>query len=227
MGANQSTDLTQDFRTGFLLRTPPIQQWLAQGVGTLVAVFIAPLMFRLFMTAYPCVIDLEAERCTFSAPSVQAWRAVAVAVTDPNFPIPKSSGIFSIIFSIIGAVMVLIRHFVWVGRLEWMKTYHPNMMCVSLAFVLPQTYCKCNHHCLAHNNRLTILPDGTAMVMGSSVAYVWAKKNPKHYDIFCYAIAAGLIAGEGIGGVVNAILQVANVSGDKYGSKVGCTPDGC
>jgi OPT family oligopeptide transporter len=209
MGANQSTDLTQDFRTGFLLRTPPIQQWLAQGVGTLVAVFIAPLMFRLFMTAYPCVIDLEAERCTFSAPSVQAWRAVAIAVTDPNFPIPKSSGIFAIVFSIIGAVMVLIRHFVWVGRLEWVKAYHPNMMCISLAFVLPQTYY------------------GTAMVMGSGAAYVWAKKNPKNYDIFCYAIAAGLIAGEGIGGVINAILQVANVSGEFYGSTVGCLPGGC
>jgi uncharacterized oligopeptide transporter (OPT) family protein len=51
MGANQSTDLTQDFRTGFLLRTPPVQQWIAQGVGTCVAVFVAPLMFRLFMAA--------------------------------------------------------------------------------------------------------------------------------------------------------------------------------
>jgi OPT oligopeptide transporter protein len=51
MGANQSTDLTQDFRVGFLLRTPPNQQWIAQGVGTVVAVFVAPLMFILFMQA--------------------------------------------------------------------------------------------------------------------------------------------------------------------------------
>jgi OPT family oligopeptide transporter len=205
MGANQSTDLTSDFRTGFLLRTPPIQQWIAQGVGTLVAVFIAPLMFRLFMAAYPCVLDLElADKCQFSAPSVQAWRAVAVAVTDPTFPIPKSSGIFSIVFSIIGAVLVLVRHYVWVGRLEWVRTYHPNMMCVALAFVLPQTYY------------------GTAMCIGSGAAYIWAKKNPRTYELFCYAIAAGLIAGEGIGGVVNAVLQVANAAGDKYGYNGGC-----
>ena len=52
LGANQAADLTQDFRTGFLLRTPPNQQWLAQGIGTAVAVFIAPLMFILFMQAY-------------------------------------------------------------------------------------------------------------------------------------------------------------------------------
>jgi hypothetical protein len=141
MGANQATDLTQDFRTGFLLRTPPIQQWLVQGIGTFVAIFLAPAMFQLFMTAYPCVILME-DKCAFSAPSVAAWRAVAIAVTDPTLPIPKSSGIFAIVFAIFGSFMVVLRHYVWTGRLEWVRKYHPNMMCVSLAFVLPQTYCK-------------------------------------------------------------------------------------
>lgn len=82
------------------------------------------------------------DECAFTYPSVAAWRAVAVAVTDPDFPIPKSSGIFSIIFAILGVVMVLIRHYVWVGKLEWMKKWHPNMMCISLAFVIPQTVCR-------------------------------------------------------------------------------------
>jgi uncharacterized oligopeptide transporter (OPT) family protein len=141
MGANQSTDLTADFRTGFLLRTPPIQQWLAQGIGTLVAVFVAPLMFRLFMRAYPCIITME-EECPFSYPSVAAWRAVAIAVTDPTFPIPKSSGYFSIAFATFGSFMVLLKQYAWRGKLEWVKDYHPNMMCIALAFVLPQTYCE-------------------------------------------------------------------------------------
>lgn len=139
MGANQSTDLVCDFRTGFLLRTPPNQQWFAQGVGTIVAVFLAPAMFVLFGAAYPCILDAEAETCPFSVPSVAAWRATAIAVTDPTFPIPPSSGYFAIAFSIFGALMVLVRHFLWVGKWEWMRTYHPNMMCFGLAFVLPQT----------------------------------------------------------------------------------------
>lgn len=139
MGANQSTDLTADFRVGFLLRTPPIQQWIAQCVGTVVAVFLAPGMFVLFATAYPCILDTEAPTCAFSAPSVAAWRAVAVAVTDPVFPIPKSSGIFAIVFAVLGAGVVLVRHLLLVGRWEWARAYSPNMMCVSLAFVLPQS----------------------------------------------------------------------------------------
>ncbi|KAF2643086.1 oligopeptide transporter [Massarina eburnea CBS 473.64] len=204
MGANQSTDLVADFRTGFLLRTPPIQQWIAQGVGTVVAVFLAPAMFQLFATAYPCIIDINADTCAFQVPSVAAWRATAVAVTDPTFPIPSSSGIFAIVFAIFGSAMVVVRHYVWVGNLAWMRTYHPNMMCIGLAFVLAQT-----HY-------------GTAMTIGSAVAYVWQKKNPEQFDVYGYAIAAGLIAGEGIGGVINAVFQVAGISGDKYGSSVAC-----
>lgn len=56
MGANQASDLVSDFRVGFLLRTPPNQQWLAQGLGTIVAVFLAPALFVLFTKAYPCII---------------------------------------------------------------------------------------------------------------------------------------------------------------------------
>ena len=209
MGANQSTDLVCDFRTGFLLRTPPNQQWLAQGLGTIVAVFLAPAMFQLFATAYPCIIDINADVCAFAIPSVSAWRATAVAVTDPSFPIPRTSGIFAIVFSIFGSIMVIIRHYVWVGRLEWVKAYHPNMMCIALAFVIPQTVY------------------GTAQVMGAVPAYFWAKKHPRSFDIFGYAIAAGLIAGEGIGGVINAIFQVAGISGDKYGSTIACPAASC
>ncbi|KAF2709777.1 oligopeptide transporter [Pleomassaria siparia CBS 279.74] len=204
MGASQSTDLVCDFRTGFLLRTPPNQQWLAQGVGTIVAVFLAPAMFQLFATAYPCIIDATADTCVFAIPSVSAWRATAVAVTDPTFPIPRTSGIFAIVFSIFGSIMVIIRHYVWVGKLEWVKAYHPNMMCIGLAFVLAQTVY------------------GTAMVMGSAVAAIWSKRNPASFDIYGYAIAAGLIAGEGIGGVINAVFQIANIGGSTYGTMAGC-----
>jgi uncharacterized oligopeptide transporter (OPT) family protein len=64
------------------------------------------------------------------------------------------------------------------------------------------------------------------MVIGSGAAHIWAKRNPGSFEIFGYAIAAGLIAGEGIGGVINAIIQVANVAGDRFGTNVGC-PQAC
>jgi len=209
MGASQATDLVCDFRTGFLLRTPPVSQWLAQGLGTIVAIFLAPAMFQLFATAYPCIIDADAETCAFGIPSVSAWRATAVAVTDPTFPIPPSSGYFSIAFAVFGSIMVFVRNYFWVGEREWIRKYHPNMMCIGLAFVLAQTQY------------------GTAMTIGSAVAAYWQAKNPEHFDIYGYAVAAGLIAGEGIGGVINAVFQVAGIAGDKYGTQVACPGDSC
>ncbi|PSK46092.1 hypothetical protein B9Z65_5060 [Elsinoe australis] len=210
IGANQSSDLVGDFRVGFLLRTNPKQQWIAQGLGTIVAVFLAPAMFILFVKAYPCIIDTEADSCPFTGPSIAAWRATAVAVTDPTFPIPKSSGIFAIVFAIFGAFMIVVRHYAYRGTWEKYRVFHPNMMCIGLAFVLPQT-----HY-------------GTAMLMGALPAYFWAKKNPQHFDIYGYAVAAGLIAGEGIGGVINAIFQIAGIAGpDPYGTQVGCPALSC
>jgi uncharacterized oligopeptide transporter (OPT) family protein len=51
VAAGQSSDLVGDFRVGFLLRTPVNQQWMAQGIGTVIATFLAPCLFWLFMQA--------------------------------------------------------------------------------------------------------------------------------------------------------------------------------
>ncbi|KAH9840347.1 putative metal-nicotianamine transporter YSL5 [Teratosphaeria destructans] len=213
MGANQASDLVSDFRVGFLLRTSPKQQFLAQGLGTVVAVFLAPALFMLFAKAYPCIVTISndaAAKCPFSAPSVTAWRAVTVAIVDPVFPVPKSSGIFAIIFSIFGAIMIVIRQYAYTGKWAKYKAYHPNMMCIGLSFVLPQT-----HY-------------GTAMVIGAVPAAIWATKNPKHFDIYGYAVAAGLIAGEGIGGVVNAIFEIIGIAGPTpYGTQIACPARSC
>jgi len=162
---------------------------------------IAP---SLFMKAYPCVIDLTAEKCTFAAPSVASWRAVAIAVTDPTFPVPNSSGIFSIALGVFSAIVVLFRHNYLVGERAKYCKWVPNFMALGLAFVLPATQY------------------GTAMVIGSIIAVVWAKRYPAGYDIYFFAVAAGMIAGEGMGGVGNALLEIAGVGSSVYASPAGC-----
>lgn len=203
--------MVSDFRVGFLLRTPPNQQWIAQGLGTIVAVFLAPALFVLFTKAYPCIIyPDDYDTCPFTAPSVAAWQAVTVAITDPVFPVPKSSGIFAIVLSVVGVALIFVRHYAYVGSWAKYRQYHPNMMCIGLAFTLPQTQY------------------ATAMLIGAIWAYFWAKKNPTHFDIYGYAVAAGLIAGEGIGGVINAIFQIAGIAGPSpYGTNIACPGDSC
>jgi uncharacterized oligopeptide transporter (OPT) family protein len=63
------------------------------------------------------------------------------------------------------------------------------------------------------------------MLTGALIAFFWAKKNPVSFDVYCYAIAAGMIAGEGMGGVFNAVLEIAGAGSSTYGSAVGCPGD--
>lgn len=44
-GADVAVALASDFRTGFLLRTPPVKQWYAQMIGTFISVWLAPGIF--------------------------------------------------------------------------------------------------------------------------------------------------------------------------------------
>ncbi|KAL7626070.1 hypothetical protein AAE478_002840 [Parahypoxylon ruwenzoriense] len=208
-GADVAMSLTSDFRTGFLLGTPPIKQWYAQGLGTIISVFLAPGMFVLFTTAYPCILDASAEHCPFAVPSVAAWAAVAQAVTDPNVKIPLTSGIFSIVMGVFCVAQVVFRHFYLVGSREKYREYLPNWGAIALSFVLP-------------NPVFT-----TAAMFGAIVAWGWRKWNIKSFDLYGYAVAAGFIAGEGLGGVVGAVLQIAGVSGDVLGTSVGCPAGYC
>ncbi|KAF2139769.1 uncharacterized protein K452DRAFT_275283 [Aplosporella prunicola CBS 121167] len=208
IGANQAADLVGDFRVGFLLRTAPKTQWLAQSLGTAVAVLLAPAIYILFATAYPC-IHATADNCAFHAPSVAAWRAVAVAVTDPAFAIPASSARFSVALAAFGCTSTLVRQFAWTGSRAWLRAWHPNMMVVALPFVIPTTVV------------------GSAMAVGACAAALWARRSPASHAEFAHSVAAGMMAGEGIGGVLSAVIHVMGLSGDLYGTTWGCPAGMC
>ncbi|CAG9982234.1 unnamed protein product [Clonostachys byssicola] len=206
--ADISNTLVSDFRVGFLLRTPPNLQFYAQGLGALVAVFLAPGIFVLFMSAYPCVWDPNvseevAAKCPFLAPSVTAWKAVAEAVTLPSLPITKSCGIFTICMGVLCAVQAVVKTFWLTGEREKYREYLPNWMSVGVAWVLG--------------------PDSgyaNAIMFGSVTAWWWKKYFPRGFDIYAYSVAAGLIAGEGLAGVINAALELGEVSGSYFGTTI-------
>jgi len=206
--ADVATSLTGDFRTGFLLGTPPVKQWYAQAMGTLISVFLAPGLFVLFTTAYPCILD-GSDHCAFGVPSVAAWAAVARAVTDPSVHIPATAGYFAIAMGLFSVAQVVFRHYYLVGERAKYQIWLPNWGAVALSFVLP-------------NPVFT-----TSALFGAIIAKLWRHYNLAAFDIYCYAIAAGFIAGEGLGGVVAAVLQIADVSGDRYGTTVGCPGGYC
>lgn len=205
--ADVANSLTTDFRIGFLLKTPPKLQFYAQAIGSIVAIFLAPGVFVLFMSAYPCVWDpahLEDPHCPFQAPAVFAWKAVAVAVTDPDFPIPKSSGIFSIVMGVWCVFQALFKNLYLVGSREKYRKWLPNWMSIGVAWVLGADSGYAN-----------------AVLFGAITSWWWRKYFPKNFEVYAFAVAAGLIAGEGLAGVVNAALELGEVSGSYKGTTVG------
>ncbi|KAF9269609.1 OPT oligopeptide transporter [Marasmius fiardii PR-910] len=200
--AAQSSDMCGDLKTGYLLRAKPRNQFIAQLVGSIVAVFLNSGLFLLFTKAAPCIIAADQNgHCTYGAPSVSAWGAVALAVTSPKLPIPKSSGYTAIALSLTAVVCVCIKHW-FIPRKYW--HYVPNWNAIGLGFVVPQTYYS------------------IAMAVGSVMNYYWLKRSPKTYDLYMFAVAAGLLAGEGLGGVFNALLAVIGVDGGHFGTAIGC-----
>ena len=83
------------------------------------------------------------------------------------------------------------------------------MMVIALAFIIPASVY------------------GTAMTIGAVVAAVWSWRQPRGFELFGHAVAAGFMAGEGIGGVVNAVLQIVGWSGEVWGTTVGCPAGVC
>ncbi|KAK4234250.1 OPT oligopeptide transporter protein-domain-containing protein [Achaetomium macrosporum] len=210
-GADMATALVGDFRTGFLIGTSPVKQWIAQCIGAFCSVWLGPGLFVLFTSAYPCIwnpanVD---DHCPFLIPSVSAWKAVAQAVTDPNVKIPLKSGIFAIVMGVVSIIQVVVRHYWLVGPREKYRAWLPNWGAIALSWVIPAPVF------------------ANAALLGAIVAALWRKWSMRTWDIYGYAVAAGFIAGEGLGGVVGAILTLAGVDGATKGTMIACPGGEC
>lgn len=218
---NSLADLMGDFRVGYLLRTPAASQFLGQAIGTLFASLAAPMLFNLFASAYPCIIQhddvnqispdsnhtVNNHRCEFSGPSISTWRAVAVAASvGTSSAVPSTSISFAVWFTALGATVALVRNIIRSS----LKPYFPNMLIMGLAFTMPSP------------------PYGLAMLGGALGARIWRKKKKASYENYLSSVAAGLIAGEGIGGIINGALMIAiGWGGEGWGTRMVCPGGQC
>ncbi|KAI0630922.1 OPT oligopeptide transporter [Trametes polyzona] len=200
--SEQVADMLGDLKTTHLLGASPRVQLYAQCCGALVSIFLSAGMYIVFVKAYPCINTLTNTTCAFPAPDVGAWRAVSVAVSSPSLPIPRSSGITALCLGALAILSTLVKYrFVRPERQAWF----PNWNAVGIAFIL---------------GPLCTYP--MAMLFGSLIALGWRRYWPASAVMYCYAVAAGMIAGEGLGGIANAVLQIAGVSGSVKGTAIGC-----
>ncbi|KAH7250635.1 OPT oligopeptide transporter protein-domain-containing protein [Fusarium solani] len=209
--AMQAGELTTDFKVGYFTGTPPRYQFYGQLLGIIPAIFLSPALYIVFAKAYPCINDLaQAATCGLAAPAAQGYRVIALAITSPQILIPRSSWIFTICVCVFTIGVHIIRHWATKTGRTTLSAWIPNMLMVGIAGILP------------------ITGYGVAIAIGGTVGFVWQKRNPASFGRIGFAVAAGMIGGESLAGLLTAVLNIAKVGGTAfYGTTLGCPGGSC
>jgi len=193
-GAGQAGDLMHDFKCGSILRLPPRTQLIAQMLGVPFGVLGAVPSFLLFLRTYELGGD------EYPAPSAFAWKAVAEVLTGSSSEDGGSAvGVphQAIVLSVLAALFA-----VFVRTLEFKMQYKgtarmkllaekiiPSPMALGIAFIIP--------------------PEFSVMVFfGAFLSGSWRRRNKDSFESLSQLVAAGLLAGSGIAGVVAAGVTI-------------------
>lgn len=99
---------------------------------------------------------------------------------------PQNS-LYAVLGAIIfGIILSLLK------KVEKVQKYLPSGLAMGIAFIVPAYY-------------------SVAMCAGTVMAILWKKKNPTQATALGFAVASGLVAGEGLMGIVTAALTLLGI----------------
>ena len=120
------------------------------------------------------------------APAAHAWKAMALVLTQGFSALPPNT-----MPSVVGAIVLGIL-IACAKKIPTTKKWAPSGMAMGIAFIVPAYY-------------------AIVMFFGSMFLLWWQKSRPQNCEAYAYAVASGLLAGEGLMGVVKAILTMLGV----------------
>lgn len=177
-GASQAADIMQDLKTGHLLGASPRKQLVAQLVGTVIGVLVVVPVFFVFISAY----ELGSEK--LPAPAAFMWKAVAEIMTGGLDMLPANAGWAMLAGLGFGALLPVIRKLA-----PRAAPYTPSGLAFGIAFIVFAFY------------SITIFAGAMAFAL-------WQARRPGSAERFGFAVACGLIAGEGLMGAAVAFYTV-------------------
>jgi len=177
-GASQAADMMQDLKTGHLLGASPRKQFIAQLAGIAAGILICVPIFLLVTNAYPLGSD------KLPAPSAFAWKAMADVLAQ-GFDAMPTNAVYAALFGLaFGAAVPLVRRLA-----PKTQRFLPSGLAFGIAFIIPAFYSFC-------------------FLFGAILYAIWKKRNLANAEALGFAVASGLIAGEGLMGVVTAALKL-------------------
>jgi uncharacterized oligopeptide transporter (OPT) family protein len=176
--AMSSADLLTDLKSGYLLGAHPRKQFLAQFAGIFLGTLVTVVCFRVMV---PNASVLGGNQ--FPAPSAQAWRAVAIALSkglSELGPLKEWSIFIGLLVGIILTVLpkVFPKHEKWI----------PSASGVGLSWTFHWFY-------------------SLLFFLGALFTYAYQKARPELAEEFTYPVASGIIAGGSLMGVLLIFIE--------------------
>ncbi|KAK4775513.1 hypothetical protein SAY87_023474 [Trapa incisa] len=180
-----ASDLTQDFKTGYLTLASPRSMFVSQVIGTAMGCVISPSVFWLFYKAFK---DLGVPGSEYPVPYATVYRGMAALGTEGFSSLPKHCLELCYGFFAAAIVINIIKDAV---PKRWGR-FIPLPMAMAIPFYIGSYF-------------------AIDMCIGSLILFVWEKVNKANADAFGPAVASGLICGDGIWTLPSSILALAGV----------------
>ena len=179
--AGQCADLMHDLRTGQLIGATPGFQIVAQLFGVLTGSFVGALAYVLLIP------DPQAQLITaeWPAPAVATWKAVAEVLSRGLAAMPPGTVWAIVIAGVLGLGLALFDSLSEAP----IKRYLPSASALGFGFVIPAWI-------------------AISLFIGAAVAAIVSRLFPKWSQGRIVIVAAGLIVGESLAGVVGAALSI-------------------
>ncbi|XP_019182693.1 PREDICTED: probable metal-nicotianamine transporter YSL7 [Ipomoea nil] len=181
-----ASDLSQDFKTGYMTLASPRSMFVSQIIGTAMGCVISPCVFWLFYKAFH---DLGQPGSQYPAPYGLVYRNMSILGVEGFSALPKNCLTLCYIFFAGAIVINAIRDAVGKKRARFV----PIPMAMAIPFYLGSYF-------------------AIDMCLGSLILFVWGKVNKRKADAFAPAVASGLICGDGIWTLPQSILALAGVN---------------
>ena len=179
--AGQSADLMTDLRTGIEVGATPRLQIIAQSFGILVGSVVGTLVY-LVLIPDPATMLITPQ---WPAPAVATWKAVAEALAQGLGSLPPSAIAAIAIAAPIGFALAVTEHLLP----ERYARLLPSASALGLALVIPAWI-------------------SISAFLGAFVAALFARINPGLAARYTLPVAAGLVAGESLMGIVTISIHL-------------------
>ena len=173
--AGQSADLLNDLKAGHAVGASPARQILAQCLGILTGSLVGSWIYLALITD-PATQLLTPE---WPAPAVATWKAVAETLSGGLSGIPASAALAMAIFAALGVLLAIMETRVSPPFLQWL----PSGASLGLAFVIPAS-------------------TSLILFVGALLGALMHTLAPTLSKRFLLSVAAGLVAGESLYGVI-------------------------